>query len=113
MLPTGKVEEGRGFGAAGVKANLPLSLVLNPRLVTHWNEGATFIHHAQGAGHMHASSFRYNFGQSLIFVAHPRINLTIAKACPGLRLSEGNGRSSGRLPWRRQVTKIGSPGWSR
>jgi len=77
LLPTGKVEQGRGSGGVGVQTNLPLSVVLHPRLVTHWNLGGTFIPWAHNADHRVASTVGYNLGQSFIFVVNPRFNLML------------------------------------
>jgi len=77
MLPTGDEGAGRGVGAVGMQTNLPVSVVLHPRLVTHWNVGGTFVPQAKNAEHFRASSVGYNFGQSVIFVAHPRVNLML------------------------------------
>jgi hypothetical protein len=77
MFPTGDVGRGRGPGAIGVQTNLPLSIVLHRRVLTHWNAGSTFSPHAQNADHFRASSVGYSFGQSVILVAHPRLNLML------------------------------------
>jgi len=77
MIPTGDVGAGRGTGSAGLQANLPVSIVLNRRVVAHWNAGSTFVPHAQNAGHFRAATVGYNFGQGLIFLANPRINLML------------------------------------
>ena len=77
LFATGDVTKGRGIGGTGVQTNLPLSVVLHKRLVSHWNLGSTFVPHAQNADHVSASSVGYNLGQSLIFVAHPRLNLML------------------------------------
>jgi len=80
LLPCGDVTRGRGVGAAGLQTNLPLSVVLHPRLVSHTNAGATFVPRAQNAEHFRASSVGYNLGQSLIYLAHPRFNLILETA---------------------------------
>ena len=77
LFATGDVTKGRGIGGTGVQTNLPLSLVLHKRLVSHWNAGSTFVPHAQNSANLSASSIGYNFGQSLIFLAHPRVNLML------------------------------------
>jgi hypothetical protein len=77
IFPSGDVAAGRGVGAVGVQTNLPLSIVLHRQIVTHWNAGSTFVPHAQNADHFRASTVGYNFGQSVIFVAHPRVNLML------------------------------------
>ena len=77
ILPTGNSRSGRGFGGTGVQTNLPLSVVVNRKLVTHWNAGATFVPSAQDADGHHASTAAYNLGQSFIWLAHPRVNLML------------------------------------
>jgi len=85
IVPTGDVAKGRGQGATGVQTNLPLSFVLHPRIVTHWNVGGTFVPHAQNADHFRASSSGYGFGQSVIFVLHPRMNLMLETCANGFQ----------------------------
>jgi hypothetical protein len=94
LLPTGKVGAGQGNGGIGVQANLPLSVVLHPRLVTHWNAGATYIPHAQSADHMHAGSIGYNFGESFIILAHPRVNLMLETVASAFQSVEGPQRTT-------------------
>src|SRR5262249_45170166 len=77
LFATGDVTQGRGIGGNGVQTHLPLSVVLHRRLVSHWNAGTTFVPHARNSDHVSASSVGYNFGQSLIFLAHPRVNLML------------------------------------
>jgi hypothetical protein len=77
IFPTGDSRLGRGFGGTGVQTNLPLSVVVNRKLVTHWNAGATFIPNTQDAVGNHASTSAYNLGQSFIWLAHPRVNFML------------------------------------
>jgi hypothetical protein len=77
ILPTGDSRQGRGFGGTGVQTSLPLSVVVNRKLVTHWNAGATFIPNAQDVVGNHASTAGYNFGQSFIWLARPRVNFML------------------------------------
>jgi hypothetical protein len=56
ILPSGNSNLGQGFGAAGVQTNLPLSVVLNRKFVTHWNAGATFVPHACNSDKERASA---------------------------------------------------------
>jgi hypothetical protein len=69
MLPTGDAALGRGSGGAGVQTNLPLSVVLHRRLVAHFNAGSTVVPRTSSVG--------YNLGQSLVFLAHPRLNVLL------------------------------------
>ena len=82
LFPTGDVTAGRGLGAAGVQANLPVSIVLHRRLVTHWNAGSTFVPHAQGADHLRASSVGYTLSQSFIFLAQSATELPAGNCRP-------------------------------
>jgi len=77
ILPAGDSTVGRGAGGFGVQTNLPLSFVVNKKLVTHWNAGATFVPHAQDSVGDHAFSAGYNFGQSFIWLAKPRFNVML------------------------------------
>jgi hypothetical protein len=77
LFASGDVTKGRGIGGTGVQTNLPLSVVLHKRLVSHWNVGSTFVPHAQNSDHVSASSVSYNFGLGLVFLAHSRLNLML------------------------------------
>jgi hypothetical protein len=104
LLPTGSAEKGRGAGGAGIQTNLPWSIVLTRRIITHWNAGATFIPHAQDAAHDRAGSTGYNLGQSIIFLVHPRLNLMLETAANRYQIVTGPGRTE----WSR--TSYVSPG---
>jgi len=75
ILPAGNSDFGRGYGGAGVQTNLPLSVVVHPKLVTHWNAGATLVPRARNSAGDVAASWSYNAGQSFIWLAHPRFNV--------------------------------------
>jgi hypothetical protein len=77
ILPSGDSRFGRGSGGIGVQTSLPLSLVVNRKLVTHWNAGATFVPRAQDAAGDRAATAGYNLGQSFIWLAHPRLNFML------------------------------------
>lgn len=80
ILSTGDASVGRSLGGTGVQANLPLSVVIFPKLVTHWNAGATVIPHAANAFGAHAASSSYNLGQSVIWLAKSRFNVMLETA---------------------------------
>jgi hypothetical protein len=65
QLPTGDEHRGLGAGSVTWQTMLPVSFQLAPRLVSHSNLGATF-----GTGDSRA----WTAGQSLVWLAHPRIN---------------------------------------
>lgn len=83
LLPTGDHRLGRGFGGRGVQASLPFSLVLNRRLVTHFNLGTTIVPNAQNDAGDRTVLHGYNLGQSFIFLAHPRFNLMLETVWAG------------------------------
>jgi hypothetical protein len=77
IFPTGSTRQGRGVGSAGIQTMLPLSLVVTKKLVTHWNVGATIIPVAHNESGDKAATFGYNFGQSIVWLARPRLNLLL------------------------------------
>jgi hypothetical protein len=77
ILPTGDTAAGRGSGGFGLQTNVAASVFVLPKLVTHWNLGATFIPHAKDSAGDRASSAGYNLGQSFIWLAHRRFNVML------------------------------------
>ena len=77
LLPTGDHEEGRGAGALGLQTNLPLSLVLAPHLVTHWNAGATLTPSAKSQLGEEATTTSFHLGASAIWLLRPRFSLML------------------------------------
>ena len=75
IFPAGDSTQGRGSGSFGLQTNLPLSVELGRKLVSHWNAGATFFPHAQDASGDRAATAGYNFGQSFIWLLNPRFNV--------------------------------------
>lgn len=104
LLPTGDVTRGRGTGGVGVQTNLPVSLVLQRRIVGHWNTGATFVPHSRAADRSSAAAAGYNFGGSMAVLAHPRFNVLLEAMQNGYQSVVGPGRAE----WSR--TTYVSPG---
>ena len=77
LLPTGDYRLGRGAGGTGIQGLLPLSVELNKKLVTHWNIGTTIIPNARNAAGETGTTFGYNLGQSVVWLAHPRFNVLL------------------------------------
>jgi hypothetical protein len=77
LLPTGRAAVGRGFGGAGLQTNLPLSVVHSPHWVTHWNAGVTWIPRARNELGDSASTRAVNLGQSVVWLAKPRVNFLV------------------------------------
>lgn len=74
VLPTGDEKQGRGNGALGYQALLPMSVVLTPKFVTHINLGGTFTPGAKDADGNKADLSGWTFGQSFVWLAHPNFN---------------------------------------
>lgn len=71
VLPTGDRAAGRGGGRTGVEGALPVSAVLAPTLVAHSNASlAWFPEDVSQLG----------LAQSLVWLAHPRVNLLVEAA---------------------------------
>lgn len=77
LFPTGSTRYGFGTGAMGMQVNLPVSLELSDRFVTHANAGATYTHAARDAAGDVAATASYNLGQSVIWLATPTLNLML------------------------------------
>ena len=75
ILPAGNSSLGRGYGGTGWQTNLPLSVVVHPRVVMHLNLGGTVIPHAQDAVHDRARVYGYNSGVSAVFLVTHRFNV--------------------------------------
>lgn len=99
VLPTGDPAFGRGSGSWGVQTNLPLSVVLKPKWVTHWNAGATFLPRAQNDIGERTFSSGYNLGQSVIWLAHPRFNAMLETVLFSSQTVVGRDRTE----WRRSI----------
>lgn len=93
LLPTGNHRQGRGNGHLGVQANLPLSVTLGERFVSHVNLGYTYTPHAQDLLGNEADISTWNMGQSFIWLLRQDVNLMLefaytsgdVVAGPGLR----------------------------
>ena len=98
VAPTGDYREGLlGSGAWGVQGNLPLSLELSERWVTHWNLGATHIPRAKGTDGSRADITGVNYGASIIYLVNDNVNL-LTEFVGGVIEAVGQaGRVSGRI----------------
>lgn len=92
IAPSGKARLGRGSGGVGMQFNLPASVVLTRRLVTHWNAGATLIPSAANAAGDRARVAGYNLGQSVVWLAHPRFNVLMETVWTASQSVAGPGR---------------------
>jgi hypothetical protein len=75
LLPTGDERKELGAGGTGLQLNLPVSIVVGPKLVTHWNAGMTYTPSARNADGAKGSKTDFNFGQSFVWLVRPDFNL--------------------------------------
>jgi hypothetical protein len=91
LLPTGSDERGLGAGGAAIQVDLPLSVTLGPRLVTHWNAGVTYAPSARNRLGESAPTTAWNLGESVIWLTHPRFNVLLETVWVRARIVEGPG----------------------
>ena len=77
LLPTGDEASGHGSGGVGVQANIPLSILVSERLVTHYNGGFTLIPAARNVVGDEARTIGYHLGASVIVLVTSRLNLML------------------------------------
>jgi hypothetical protein len=77
IFPTGKEEDELGLGSFGAQVNLPLSVALDRKLVTHWNLGASYFPSAKSSAGDEASLTLFNGGASIVWLANPRFNVML------------------------------------
>jgi hypothetical protein len=93
LLPSGNEEKENGSGATGVQVNLPLSTVLGPALVAHWNAGATYVPSARNAEGDEADAGSFNLGGSVIWLARPTLNFLLEAVWESVEEVVGPGRT--------------------
>jgi len=99
LIPTGSAKDGRGCGGLGWQANLPLSVVVNRSVVTHWNLGGTLVPHANDGTGNHATATGYNFGQSVIWLMRPNFNPMLETSYWGYQSVVGPQRTAWTNSW--------------
>jgi hypothetical protein len=77
LVPTGDASRGLGAGGAGLQVNVPLSVVLSRGFVAHTNLGGTYAPSVRAASGGHAAMRQLAVGQSLVWLAHERLNLLV------------------------------------
>ncbi|MBI4669149.1 MAG: transporter [Elusimicrobia bacterium] len=75
LLPIGDYKSGLGSDALGWQTNIPLSVELSDKWVTHWNVGATFVSGSREPGGAKADTLGFNYGTSFIFLVSENFNL--------------------------------------
>jgi hypothetical protein len=61
----------------GLLTNLPISIQHSIHFVSHWNVGATWVPHALNERRETASTTTFNLGQSIVWLARPRVNVLL------------------------------------
>jgi hypothetical protein len=80
VLATGDEAAGRGGGRSGAEVGLPVSAVLSPALVAHTNVAlALFPEGTTDVGESPETTV-LGLGQSVVWLAHPRVNLLVETA---------------------------------
>ena len=77
LLPTGAHRRALGSGGTGLQLNLPFSAALPAHFVAHSNAGITYTPRARDTDGNSATTVSYALGQSLIWLAHPKLNLML------------------------------------
>lgn len=80
ILPSGDYRKGHGTGSFGIQANIPLSVELSDKLVTHWNIGATYVPNSKEPGGAQAGTQGFNYGASLIHLSTEGFNVMLEAA---------------------------------
>lgn len=75
ILPTGDYKKGYGTDSVGIQTNIPLSVELTDKFVTHWNIGATYTPGSKESGGAKADTTAFNYGASLIYLSTENFNL--------------------------------------
>jgi hypothetical protein len=84
-FPSGDAERGFGLGGSALQVNIPVSMLLNEWLVTHFNIGGTYAPSTHASG----SATGFNVGQSLIYLLRPTFNLMLEAAFTEVDVTTG------------------------
>lgn len=77
LLPAGDERKGLGSGGTGLELQFPVSVVHSPRLVTHWNAGATVTPSARSADGAKGRATNYSLGQSFVWLLRSDFNVLL------------------------------------
>jgi hypothetical protein len=89
LLATGDEREGRGEGRAGAEIGLPVSFVLSPTLVAHTNAAFAYLPEATTDAGQRGGTSVSSLGQSLVWLAHPAVNLLVEAAWENVQVEDG------------------------
>jgi hypothetical protein len=80
IFPTGDYTTSAGSGAVGYQANLPVSFILTPKIVTHYNFGSTYIPGAKSTDNSKSDLTNFNYGASVIVLLSKNFNFMLEVA---------------------------------
>lgn len=108
-LPTGDWKRGRGAGAAGIEAAVPLSFVISPLFTMHTNIDAGFTPSARNFSGARADASAFSFGQSLVFTPNQRVQPLVEVVYSREQESSGQTKLNGpTISWFRQACALRS-----
>lgn len=76
-LPTGDAHKELGIGGTAVSAKLPIGFMITPRFGSNSIVEASYVRSARNEHGEKANIAEYEFGQSLIWYAKPRLNFLV------------------------------------
>jgi len=91
IFPTGDEKKGLGTGTVGYQVNMPLSVKLSERFVTHYNMGLTVTPDSKDAAGAKADTVATNYGASAIYLASKNLNLMLEVVGGTEQTVQGNG----------------------
>lgn len=91
ILPSGDYKKGLGTDTVGYQVNIPLSVELSDKLVTHWNMGATYTPRAKDTDGEKSNVRGFNYGVSLIYLVNENFNLMLEAAGTTTETAQMNG----------------------
>ena len=94
ILPTGDYKKGLGTDSVGLQVNIPLSVELSDKFVTHWNLGATYTPRSKEPGGARADTTAFNYGASLIYLATENFNLMLEAVGTSAESTVANSRQT-------------------
>jgi hypothetical protein len=95
LVATGDYRRGFGAGSAGFQVNLPVSIEIAPRFVTHWNLGGTWSQQSRAITGLRASTQSWAGGASIVWITHPNANLMFETYAGSTEGVEADGSVSG------------------
>lgn len=91
LFPTGDYRKGFGTGAPGYQINIPLSIEVSDKWVSHFNVGSTVTPSSKAINGADADTLGFNFGASVIWLASENLNLLCEAAWNSFQSVEVDG----------------------